>query len=62
MRGREKCYSPRHLECRKKSFYRDIERRYTYGLFTSRQPVKSEANDAMTGIVSQVAIKKMENN
>ena len=37
---------------------RDIERRYTYGLFTSRQPVESEANDAMTGIVSQVAIKK----
>ena len=37
---------------------RDIERRYTYELFTSRQPVKSEANDAMTGIVSQVAIKK----
>ena len=46
----------RHSEGRKKEL-RELKGVILTGLFTSRQPVKSEANDAMTGNVSQVPIQ-----
>ena len=45
-----------YQECRKKEL-RELKGVILTGLFSSRQPVKSEANDAMTGNVSQVPIQ-----